>query len=615
MKENTMPAIKKLSKHLANLIAAGEVVERPASAAKELIENAIDAGATSVTIEIAGGGNVMLKVSDDGCGIPPDELELAFARHATSKISSEEDLESIATMGFRGEALAAIAAVSNIEMYSKIRGEKFGRHILLEAGIAINNEEAGCPDGTTIIVRELFYNTPARQKFVKKDATEAGYISTVCQRAAMSRPDIAFKYISNGVTEMHTMGDGKLYSVLYCVFGKEICSNLIPVENEHEGIKVSGYVSKPTAVRGSRSLQHFIVDGRPIKNITIQAAVEEAYKSKTITGRFPAAFLSLMIDTRLLDVNVHPTKQEIRFAAERCVFETVYYGVKSALEKFYMPDEIQFSSAEENLQHEQRPEKPEEQKKDTRPIVYKNDNNSTVNRGIISYTELGIFNKDVKPAFVQKFNDQQTFIKDEYSLATPVPVEIKETVPWRLIGEAMGVYILVEQEDKLLVIDKHAAHERIVYERLKAENDRVQSQQLLEPITVRLSPAECIALSENTELLMKAGFAVEDFGGNCILAREIPECIDSGDAAAALSDIADKLLSGKDAENEAFDSFLHTIACKSAVRSGDRATSEELNKLVSEVLKNNNIRYCPHGRPVMTTLSKKELEKQFRRQV
>ena len=615
-----MPAIKLLSKQLANLIAAGEVVDRPASAAKELIENSIDAGATTITVEIAGGGNVMLKVTDDGCGIPSEELELAFARHATSKISSEADLESIYTMGFRGEALAAIAAVSNIDMYSKTREQPIGRHIRLEAGTVVINEEAGCPDGTTVIVRDLFFNTPARQKFIKKDSTEAGYIATVCQRAAMARPSIAFKYISNGLTEMQTMGDGKLYSVLYCLYGKELCSNLLPVEKEHDGIIVKGFVTKPTAARGSRSMQNFIVEGRPIKNLTIQAALEEAYKGRSMVGKFPAAFLSIELDPKFLDVNVHPTKQEVRFAAERRVFEAVYYGVKTALEKYYKPDEIRLSTPEKPVLPQKEQEIPAEQKNKAQPIVYKNDNNSTVGHGIISYAELGILNKRYEPAPIQKFNDSQIFIKDEIPAVQPLPVQIqveekKEPRPWRLIGETMGVYILVEQEDKLVIIDKHAAHERIIYERLKAENDRMPSQQLLEPVAVKLSPTECDAILENTDLLLKTGFAVEDFGGNCILVREIPEYIESGETSALLSDIANRLLTGKEVKSETLDSLLHMIACKSAVRSGDRATNEELLRLVADVLENENIRYCPHGRPIMTTLSMQELEKQFRRQL
>ena len=610
---------------MANLIAAGEVVERPASAVKELIENAADAGASSVTVEIKNGGTAMIRVTDNGCGIASEDLETAFLRHATSKIAAPEDLNGIETMGFRGEALAAIAAVSRIEMVSKQENAELGRRILLEAGTVLSNEEAGCPNGTSVTVNDLFFNTPARYKFLKKDATEASYVENVCKNAALARPEISVRYIKDGVDELHTPGDGSLYSAVYCVFGRAFAKELLEVSYELNGVRVDGFVSKPTASRGSRGMQYFIVNDRPVKNRTVQSALEEAYRNRIMTGKFPAAVLRIGIDPHTVDVNIHPAKTEIKFSDERRVFEAVYHAVKQSLTELDRPDEIVMPKHEDTVIAEETPvsvstfSDPGMFARDEGPFdaqkpkdVYKIHNLSTSESGIIDRTTEEVRVYSVRSAMPADLVEDMPS-ESEPMLQQQVLAPAKEVAPWKLIGELMGLYILVEQSDRLVLIDKHAAHERMIFNRLKKENTSVSSQLLIDTVLVKLSPREASVLLENRAELDKLGFEAEDFGNSELIVRRIPYCIDAQDTASLLSEIAEKLLNGRRGSMSVFDDILDSVACKSAIKSGDMSGRAELEKIVTAVLEGDGVDFCPHGRPVMTYITRTELEKQFRR--
>lgn len=667
-----MPKIVQLSRHVADLIAAGEVVERPASVVKELVENAIDAGAARITIEIQNGGMTFIRISDNGCGMAPEDARTAFLRHATSKIRNKDDLAAISTLGFRGEALAAISAVSRIDLLTKA-ADTPGVSLHLEAGQITQEAPAGCPEGTTILVRDLFYNTPARMKFMKSDQAEASAVFLAVQQQALAHPEIAFRFLKDGQEQLSTAGSGDRMAAIYTVFGREIANNMIEVKGSWEQFTVRGFVTKPTCTRGNRSYQYFFVNSRFIKSRMLSAALEEAYKNQLMVGRFPVCVLEIDLPVQAVDVNVHPAKTEVKFLSERGAFDAVHYAVLSALNKapgrpaVQLPKSRQDQIAGSVSSNIPVPKKDFFQTKTAEEF-----------RRTASAAEENPFEKPVRPAAkpVSVFVDEPSFLSAALSSPvqvpertvkapeaapvipkaepvapapmeapaplTPVPEEehfplgrkaasaptkltsapepesqqvlsIPE-VPFRVIGETMDTYILVEQGESLLLIDKHAAHERVLFEKLKSEEHPVMPQLLLQPVPVQLTKPEAQAVLENLPLLQSLGFDVSEFADLQLVLRQIPSDLTEEDACAALEAFAEDLLTGKrPSQADLRDNLLHTMACKAAIKAGWHTQPREREALVREVLSRDDIKYCPHGRPVCIELTKKELEKQFKR--
>ena len=618
-----MPKIELLSKEISELIAAGEVVERPASVVKELIENSIDANSKHITVEISRGGISMIRITDDGCGINSFDVPTAFLRHATSKIKSADDLNSIGTLGFRGEALAATACVSRVEMFTKTKDEALGSHYVIEGAEELLFEESGCPDGTTIIIRDIFYNTPARMKFLKKDATEGTTVQAVVERAALSHPEIAFKFIREGKLQFSTSGDGKLYTAIYSVLGRELASSLIEVNGKTDNILVSGFTSKPFLCRQSRASQYTFLNGRLVRSATVIAATEQAYKNSTMVGKFPAFVLSIELPFELVDVNVHPAKTEVRFADEKQVFSAVYYAVKSAIEQRDTRPEVSFKkpldfgkmSGERYVQQPinvQKPQIKEEPKKEEKKV----------NIFEAIEPQKYVLQDDKRPFFereqVKKYIEENApevletkpLVKTEEK--PKKTIEEKPQLDIKYVGEAFATYIIVECENSVFLIDKHAAHERIIFNRLKREENS-ETQMLLEPQIVRLGEAEITAVLENLENLEALGFEIEDFGNNSVIVRAIPAILKNEDAAAVLEEAASSLAQSNQAHIDRIDDIYHTVACKAAIKAGWHTDEKELLVLVKQVMERDDLKHCPHGRPICISLSKKQLEKQFKR--
>ena len=654
-----MPKILQLSPHIANLIAAGEVVERPASVVKELLENAVDAGASKVTIEIKNGGMTYLRVTDNGCGMSAEDARTAFLRHATSKLRTAEDLAAIGTMGFRGEALAAIASVSRIDLMTKTPGSISGTSLMLEAGNITDEDEAGCPDGTTIIIRDLFYNTPARMKFMKSDSVEGGKVAAAVQMQALAHPEVSFTFIRDGKQTLQTPGSGDLGAAVYCVYGRE-SAKFVEVSSRWEGYSLRGFVSKPTDARPSRSLQTFFVNDRPVKSRLLIQALEEAYRNQIMVGKFPACVLHLTLPPASVDVNVHPAKTEVKFLSEKAVFDCVHYGVLGALNKTPDRPQVQLKAppatpisnvgggALDAPPAAKRQEAPPQKKQDFFRTMtaeeYKNFSTAVTNApkvspaaarpviqamnaerpapAVVKQTVLppvqtilpppppapvGNAVPGVPPAAVQQVSmPEMEAIQEEL----PMPREI----PWRMVGELYRSYILVEQSDEAFLIDKHAAHERILFERLRANPQDITSQTLLSPIPVRLRADAAAQLLAKTALLEELGFELEEFGENTVLVRRVPMDLGEAQVADTLLQMADDLLSGRNADTDTVrDELLHTMACKAAIKAGWKTDEKEHLALVKEVMSRDELKYCPHGRPICITLSKKMLEKQFKR--
>ena len=635
-----MPKIIQLSQHVANLIAAGEVVERPASVVKELLENAVDAGASQVTVEIRDGGMTFLRVTDNGCGMSPEDAKTAFLRHATSKLRSAEDLAAISTMGFRGEALAAIASVSRIDLMTKTPGAIAGTSLHLEAGNITEESETGCPDGTTIIIRDLFFNTPARMKFMKSDTYEGSRVAAAVQQQALAHPEVSFRFIRDGKQALSTPGTGDLEAAVYCVYGRE-CARMIRVESKWEGYTLSGYVSKPTDARPSRSLQTFFVNDRPVKSKLLIAALEEAYRNQIMVGKFPACVLHLHLPANAVDVNVHPAKTEVKFLAEKAVFDCVHYGVLGALNKTPDRPQVQFKPAPAAPIVPKPAAAPMPQRADAAPRQADSKPKTDFYRTMTA-EEYKTFSSALtnapqpKPAAaaatVEKIQQRQNLplyspVKLPVEAPTPkaepapAPEEPEQTVlpmpqeiPWRLVGELYRSYVLVEQGEEAFLIDKHAAHERILFEKLKANQEAITAQSLLTPVSCRLSPEACAEVLSNKALLEELGFEVDEFGDNTVLLRQIPMDLSPEDAAQAVEEIAADLLSGRREDKHSVrDEVLHTVACKAAIKAGWKNDEKELLALVKQVMENDDLKYCPHGRPICISLSKKQLEKQFKR--
>ena len=635
-----MPKIIQLDRHVADLIAAGEVVERPASAVKELAENSIDAGAKNITIELQNGGMTFLRITDDGCGMDPVDARTAFLRHATSKIRKKEDLACIGTLGFRGEALAAISSVSKIDLLTRAQGAETGVRLHLEAGQVLSEEPAGCPCGTTILVRELFYNTPARMKFMKSDAAESSAVFAAIQQQALAHPEISFRFLKDGQEQLHTDGQGDRMAAIYAIYGRELANNMLPVDGSWEKLRVRGFVTKPTATRGNRAWQSFFVNNRYIKSRLLSAAVEEAYRNQIMVGRFPACVLEIDIPVQAVDVNVHPAKTEVKFLSEREVFDAVHYAVLSTLSR--AAGRPEWKAPEKKQEPAPRPQAQPKAVQPPKPGFYQTMQAS-------EYRRQAAQQPAVKPAqpvlaspvqlprsepapvqqtFVLPKQEAKSEVKPEPKIEVrpepkPEPVKTPEPQqqtlpvpeePFRIIGEALHTYIIVEQGEAVLFLDKHAAHERIRFEALKKEDHPIMAQLLLAPVSAELSREEAAAVLENKALLERCGFETEDFGGGDILIRQIPSDVDVEDAKALLQELAGDLLAGKTLDPDSLrDNLLHTIACKSAIKAGWLTADEELRRLVQEVLSRDDIKYCPHGRPVCVTLTKRQLEKQFKR--
>lgn len=667
-----MPTIRQLDPHVADLIAAGEVVERPASVVKELMENAIDAGAGAITVEIAHGGMALIRVTDDGCGIAPDQCQTAFLRHATSKISSEYDLEAIGTLGFRGEALAAIAAVSRVELLTN-QGQGLGTALSLEGGQLVEQEEAGCPKGTTMLVRDLFFNTPARLKFMKKDSAEGAAVFAVVQRLALSHPELSVKFIRDGKQELLTPGDGQLKSAIYAVLGRDLALGFLPVKGSGEHMEISGFVSLPTCCRGSRSYQHFFVNGRYIKSRVMMAALEEAYRNQKMVGKFPGCVLHLTVRPNTVDVNVHPTKTEVKFQNEQQVFSTVYHGVLAALNgdqsrpqavvKSVLPRQDTVTPNQTSL-HDftavtashgtvttppVAAPKPQAQPSPFRrvtplgrvvpsapvaekpPAVQPERAKSVAQekaRPVVAERAVPVATQEKKAPAPQPAPVVEEAVEEEKPIpvveepveetpapaAEPEPVPVEEPQePWVVRGELFHTYIMVEQGDKVVLIDKHAAHERVNFDRLKAQDYRPMVQELLIPITITPGPQERQVLLDGQEVLEGFGFQLEEFGAGSIAVRAVPDYLETGDVEPTLLELAKKLrLTGWADPGAARDEVMHTMACKAAIKGGQRNDPQELERVAQKVMAG-EVKYCPHGRPVAIELTRGELEKQFKR--
>ena len=637
-----MPKIIQLSPHIANLIAAGEVVERPASVVKELLENAVDAGASKITVEIRDGGMTFLRVTDNGCGMAPQDARTAFLRHATSKLRTAEDLAAIGTMGFRGEALAAIASVSRIDLMTKTAGSLSGTSLTLEAGNILEESEVGCPDGTTIIIRDLFFNTPARMKFMKSDSVEGSRVTAAVQMQALAHPEVAFQLIRDGKQVLSTPGNGGLQAAVYCIYGRE-CAQMINVDSRWESYRLTGYVSKPTDARPSRALQTFFVNNRPVKSKLLTAALEEAYRNQIMVDKFPSCVLHLTLPPNAVDVNVHPAKTEVKFLSEKAVFDCVHYGVLGALNKTPDRPAVQFKKpAAAPMPAAPTPAKPAEPKKDffrtMTPEEYKTFSTALQNApqpkkeaaaaaaakierpSNMPLREFVMLPKVQETAAAEISQPKPPPKPDPVPVPQPEPepeqsaLEMPPEIPWRMVGELYNSYIIVEQGDEAYLIDKHAAHERILFEKLKANQEKISSQLLLTPIPVRLNPSAAAELLSNTSLMEELGFEIEEFGENTVLLRQIPMDLSPDEAAATAETLASDLLSGrKERKDTVRDELLHTVACKAAIKAGWKNDEAELLALVKQVMARDDLKHCPHGRPICVTLSKKQLEKQFKR--
>ena len=670
-----MPHIQQLSSHVADLIAAGEVVERPASVVKELVENAIDAGSSAIVVEIQRGGMSLIRVTDNGCGIAPEELPTAFLRHATSKLRTAEDLARIGTLGFRGEALAAISAVSRVDVLTRRPEDAVGAALHGEGGHMEPVREEGAPEGTTIRVADLFYNTPARLKFMKKDSAETAAVAGLMQHLALSHPDVSVKFIKDGQEALHTPGDGKLESAVYAALGREFARTLVPVDGRGGDITVRGFVTAPVNGRGSRSMQVFFVNGRFIKSQVLTAALEEGYRNQLLKGRFPGCVLEVTLPVTAVDVNVHPAKTQVKFAREHDVFEAVFHTVMDALDArggavspvkpanqpVQNPRQDFFQSMDAKSYREQgakpaaapsapvRPVfTPQPPKADVQPVfnpppvkpaeparpVWNTEWRSTAKvadsvqpiwppRGAVKAAQPSALGK--APASVTARPETATatapapkpFVPAIPAQQTAMELPGQETVmpaeaPWRIAGEVFHTYIICEDgSENLWLIDKHAAHERINFDRLMAAKEPPMRQTLMQPVAVEPGKEDAALLLENLELLEQFGFGCEDFGDGAVLVREVPADLDAADTAATLEEFAQKLRTGRSLD-EKREALLHTMACKASIKGGWTSDPAELKVLVEKV-QSGEVRYCPHGRPVVVKIRKYELEKLFKR--
>lgn len=620
-----MSEIKVLPKEISELIAAGEVVERPASVIKELVENSIDAGADNITVEIQHGGITYMRITDNGCGIEKNDVPTAFLRHATSKIKNSGDLNAIGTLGFRGEALAAVSSVARVEMFTKPRDAAFGTHYEIEGGVEKLCEEAGCPDGTTIVIRDIFFNTPARMKFLKKDVSEANAAAAVVERIALSHPEIAFKLIRDGKQALMTPGDGKINTAVYSVLGREFAGTLMEVDGGLDGIGVKGLTCKPVSCRPTRNYQFVFLNGRLVRSGTVTAAVEQAYKNSAMVGKFPGFVLYLTVPLNTVDVNVHPAKTEVRFSDERRIFDAVYSSVKNALARGDTRPEVKLhepvfnpfermTTAEYKQQPIMKPTVAEEIYKN-RPSLH--NAYKPQEKTVLRDANYNVSKTNNTVYIPEKIINPPSMAEESPQPQRTVSVDIMRDVederpPITLIGEAFLTYIIVQMGESVFMIDKHAAHERILFNRLKKEQ-KTETQTLLTAVIVALTGDEYNAAISNTEALEKAGFEVEDFGNSSVRVSAVPASLTREDIPSVISELAGKLSKGKAPDSERLDDMYHTVACKAAIKAGSRTSPLEMQKLAERVLYSDDVMYCPHGRPVAFEIKRRELEKQFGR--
>lgn len=620
-----MPEIKVLPKEISELIAAGEVVERPASVIKELVENSIDAGADNITVEIQHGGITYMRITDNGCGIEKNDVPTAFLRHATSKIKNSGDLNAIGTLGFRGEALAAVSSVARVEMFTKPRDAAFGTHYEIEGGVEKLCEEAGCPDGTTIVIRDIFFNTPARMKFLKKDVSEANAAAAVVERIALSRPEIALKLIRDGKQALMTPGDGKINTAVYSVLGREFAGTLMEVDGGLDGIGVKGLTCKPVSCRPTRNYQFVFLNGRLVRSGTVTAAVEQAYKNSAMVGKFPGFVLYLTVPLNTVDVNVHPAKTEVRFSDERRIFDAVYSSVKNALARGDTRPEVKLhepvfnpfermTTAEYKQQPIMKPTVAEEIYKN-RPSLH--NAYKPQEKTVLRDANYNVSKTNNTVYIPERIINPPPMAEESPQPQRTVSVDIMRDVederpPITLIGEAFLTYIIVQMGESVFMIDKHAAHERILFNRLKKEQ-KTETQTLLTAVIVALTGDEYNAAISNTEALEKAGFEVEDFGNSSVRVSAVPASLTREDIPSVISELAGKLSKGKAPDSERLDDMYHTVACKAAIKAGSRTSPLEMQKLAERVLYSDDVMYCPHGRPVAFEIKRRELEKQFGR--
>ncbi len=663
-----MGRINVLDKHVAELIAAGEVVERPSSVIKELVENSIDAGATSITVEIKNGGTTFMRVTDNGCGFLREDIKIAFLRHATSKVKAENDLDSISTLGFRGEALASISAVSRVELITKSNTEEVGTRYVVAGGEEVSFDDVGCPDGTTFIIRDLFYNIPARMKFLKTDKGEGNAVSSVMDKIALSHPEVAITYIRDSKICLKTSGDGKLISAIYSVFGREFASGLMEVDYELNGITVKGYVSKPENARPNKHMQTFFINGRFVKSLTAMSAVDEACKGSIMVGKFASCVLNINVAYEAVDVNVHPAKIEVRFVNERPVFDAVYHAIKTALNKrdtaknasfvqnkpaakvnpFFLAqkafrerdEEKQSVKKNEHVKVVDRKEADpfdlldEPKPTPTKPICF-SPKVADVSDTIMNVsTQTPKTEETIEDKVVEKVTVTQPQLDENIQQAINAPVDIvenieevtakeekikplieQETDVFRYIGEAFKTYIIIEKNDKeLLLIDKHAAHERIIYEKLKKEKGAGYSQLLLEPVSVLLNKTDYNAAVSNLDMFLETGFEVDDFGNGVVLVRSAPQYLDKEDIEQTVIEMAGHIADNKrNIRTEKMDWIYHNVACRAAIKAGNVSTDMELIDIAKKLENDPSLKYCPHGRPLTVIIKKREIEKMFGR--
>lgn len=660
-----MPHISVLSKEISELIAAGEVIERPASVIKEVVENAVDAGAKHITVEIKRGGTTYMRITDDGCGMQAEDVPMAFLRHATSKISVKDDLDSIYTLGFRGEALASISAVAKVSLLTKRREDSFGTRYDINGSVPDGKPEpTGCPDGTTIIIRDLFYNVPVRQRFMKKDVSEANAVSQIVQKIALSHPDIAFQMIRDNRLEFCTDGSGDLYAAIYAIYGKEFAHDMVPVEFDDGYLNVTGYTCKPLYAKSSRSFQIFFINGRYVRSRVCSVAVESAYENLIMTGKFPSCVLMISVNASDIDVNVHPTKAEVRFTNEKNVSDGLYFSIKNALMQsgliyefriqppkpvtdwtapvpetpvFSQPplpeipipvsspveeyvsfesvmsesngtNNISITSSIEKLEPAVKMEDPYEYKDvfvDVSDIELEDTENTAID---ISHDEMSI------EEYSKSLHNDTTYEKtDNISHLSEIKNETSD-IDIRVVGEMFKNYIIAEAENNIVIFDKHAAHERVIFEKLRAGTAGHSRQMLMTPVKMLLSTEETDALQNNGKLLSGMGFSFDFESLPNVLVTGVPTFALNLNIDEIVTEIARNIVLGKANPNPAYlDDTFHSIACKAAIKANDKNDLIELQKLAHEVYNNENIRHCPHGRPVMFVITKHELEKQFRR--
>ena len=646
-----MSSINILSREISELIAAGEVIERPASVIKELVENSIDSGAGHITVEIKNGGLSYMRVTDDGCGMSFDDVPKAFLRHATSKILTKDDLDNICTLGFRGEALASVSAVSRVETMTKQKDETYGTLYRIEGSEEVLHEKSGCPDGTTVIIRDLFYNVPARRKFMKKDVTEANAVSQIIQKITLSHPEISFKFIRDNRIEFNSSGDGELFSAVYSVYGRDFARDMMPVDYEENNIHITGYAVKPLYSKNNRSFQNFFVNGRHIRSKICSAALESAYENMVMTGKFPACVLMIDISPSVIDVNIHPSKAEVRFTNEKEVSDAVFSAIKKAMvnDGLIYEFELKPTAKQTDVNVQETEEIEQQQEFIFTPVdrIEETERKLSENNIIVpdvpdevpetadieacsAYSEpetevckpIQIPQKTEKKVPLENFSyiSSESFETAELSEKKTVPENNKKSV-WtekpeiRVIGEAFGLYVIAEtEENKVVIIDKHAAHERIIFERLKSRNCRQYTQMLMNEIKVLLTAEEFSAMEENTELLADLGFLFDFSERPCISAKAVPTFVTELDIEAVIAEIADNLrLYRHNPQSHMLDDMLHTVACKSAIKANDKNSMSELQSLAEQVYYDEKIRHCPHGRPVMFTMTKSNIAHQFGR--